>query len=113
MTGLACAIGGAMNGPVSVTLTPGNVDDSGFGNNYTFSQSITIANGIASSYAWSFSASSGGWGPIIGNGTANVNITCNAPINTYCEGTLSCSVVVNGITYVRSCSLKYFHEDNI
>ena len=97
--------------PVSVTMSPGNQTVPGGGTvSYTFSESIIVTGGVASSYTWSVNpiAGEGSWSIWSGQGTATAEIRVGGTvIGEFQQANPICDVVVNGTNYNVYATLSY------
>ena len=97
--------------PVTVTMSPGDQIVPGGGTAaYTFSESIGVSGGTATSYTWDISpqAGEGGWSISSGQGTASAGIRVGGTIvGEFNQAQVVCDVVVDGVTHNVYATLSY------
>lgn len=117
MTGIALLLFGNQE-TVNVTvssITPASQSEMSLAENFNFPSacSLTVTGGTPSSINWGFLNIVGGtWSVLSGQGTlsATPRVTGVAAQETV-SATFRCTVVVNGIDYIRDCTLTYFNEN--
>lgn len=101
----------APDATVSVSISPTSETDSAASSSHTLdSIAVSVSNGTASSYTWSLGGggSGGNWYVYSGQGTSSARArVTGVPNGVTARAVFTCSVVVNGQTYTRSCSLEF------
>lgn len=94
---------------VGVSISPTSISDHSAASSWTFgSVTVTVLNGTASSYTWSFSGENFGTYAITsGAGTATATAHVDVSFGSNTTANMDCAVVVNGITYNKTCALSY------
>lgn len=110
MTGaLMAMMGGAV---VFVSCSPTTISHSSTASSWTFSSvSVSVTNGTASSYTWSFSSQTNGTFSVIsgaGTSAATAQVTSVGP-GPAATANFNCAVVVNGVTYNVTCTLSHLN----
>jgi len=95
-------------------ITPATEDDSGTLASNSFSvHSLTVTGAASVTYNWTFPATNGigAWSINSGQGTSGVvpRVTTVADGNVG-TATLRCTVVADGVTFTRDCTLSYARD---